>query len=638
MEKSYIFQKLLWLPLILFILFQEKEAKANSNYIQMDPSGMGFIFENGEKFIPIGHNAHRVWRRYWQDDPQTGREYVYLLGARGEDCPDYCGTGCLPQTPGKTYDEWFAELTESGVNSLRVWLGGGSNNWSPGVDAIPIGKYNVADKVICGTAEEARQNKGGYQDKQIDGEDLMRNYPNCRWPNFTSQNCGPYAEKLQKSLITRMLKAGEKYGVKIKFVLFDSGSIEKDENWEKSPYNRLNCWYDRPSKCGPLDNPYDFWTNGNWNTPLFSENTAINYAKQYVSFVIQVWGDSSAIWDWEIWNEIHYAGITWGHEQEMVNWVDKMAHFIRELDAHHRPISVSAYNDSTESTYIKRNQMFSSQNIDFVQWHYYPRDEDAKIENALGVLREIENTYHKPAFIGEFWPWTAQEGPLANDVFDPFIEETLKQNPPHESFPYRPTLGRLWLGLISSGTSVAHRWHEKGLDGLSYINFHQIYQPIKKFINQIDWQNWNYQTSQPWENYINGNLGLKVGRGDKNQVMLLLEAKGDELNLTVNALENGNYQLEVFDFITGNTVEKKTNLTVSSGQLTTTLDFSNSRLDVNKDGYDRKRIGVVLIKKQKTSLSLRSLLLQWGKSGEADLNNDGKVNCLDFGKIRILTF
>ncbi|MBU1111074.1 hypothetical protein KKB83_05675 [Patescibacteria group bacterium] len=612
------------------------QATANPGYVQMDPSGKGFIYDNGEKFIPVGHNAHAVYKREWQDDPVTGREYISRLGARIErdGCTDWCGDGCLPETEGLTYDEWFSQLEESGVNSLRLHFS--SNVWRPGVHPLPVGKYNVMDEQVCAMLDGARSNADGFQDKQIDGEDLMINYPSCRWPDFSNENCGPlYGPKLRKSLITRMLASAESHSVKLKIVFFGtdgwSGDPYEDNgnfnwnSWEINPFNSANCRHDDPGKCGPISNRFDFWTNGTWNSPLFSEESAINYAKRYVAFIMHVWGDSTAIWDWELWNEINYASISYDHEQEMVNWVNNMAAYVKSNDLHHRPVSISSYNLSTSTDNQQKMQVFASPNIDYVQWHYYPRNEDARVQYALQATRDMEDIYNKPAFVGEFWPWTAQMSPIEQDVTGIFIEDSQKDDPPHEEYPYRPSLARLWLQLISSGTSVSHRWHEPGLTGIRYWEVHRLYQGVAKFINVVSWDNWNLANSIPWEDFITGDIDFVAGRGDGDQIFAMIHGTGDSVNVEINNLDDGAYVVRAFDFISGEVAEIYNGQQTFGGTLNLSLSLSNSTLDVGNDGYDRKRVGILLVEKEGVSIPTPTP----SPSIEGDLNNDGVVDIFD---------
>lgn len=598
--------------IVLLPLFtpQTLLAQNNTGYVHMDPSGKGFIYDNGDKFIPNGYGAGKLWKRYWLDNPTTGTESVYYLGATQKQAScaaNVCGAGCPASTQSQTWDQWFAEIAGFGVNSIRVQFGGGTDSWSPGMFPYAIGKYNVADVPICGTLAEAETNSGNYQDKLIDGTDLLERFPNCKYPNFTDTNCGSvYGPKLRASLITRMLAAAEKNGVKIKPVMFMNAQLLGSE-FISSSFNQDNCWYNNASKCGPLASGDNFWDQGSWTAPLFSENTAINYAKRALKFWVQVWGDSPAIYNWEIYNEAMFAppflpqadrGNLALNEQvfgPMNNWVDSMAAYVKSIDTHNRPVSVSGWvKDTNNKKYEVTNRQYALPNIDHVQWHLYESAVDAV--DLIGIFRNIESTYGKTLFIGEFWPWGGHNEPLDASANDPFIESSQRADPPHEGPPYRPTKGRLWTHLIATGSNVAHRWGEDGLDGLNRWEVHELYQPTGRFISAVNWKNWNFASSEPWENRITGNFQLyengtvpfKVARGDGDQVMILFQGTQNSVPITVTQLPDGNdYTLRVFDYLTGNIINTRTNLTVTNGSLTQTIDVS---------ALDR-RVAVVLIEK-----------------------------------------
>jgi hypothetical protein len=148
--------------------------------------------------------------------------------------------------------------------------------------------------------------------------------------------------------------------------------------------------------------------------------------------------------------------------------------------------------------------------------------------------------------------------------------------------------------LIGTGTNVAHRWGEDGLDGLNRWEVYELYQATGRFISAVNWKNWNFATSEPWENrvtgnfqlYENGTIPFKIARGDGDQVMLLFQGAQNTVPITVAGLQNGNgYQLRVFDYLTGNIVNTRTNLAVTNGSLTQTID--TTALD--------RRVAVVLI-------------------------------------------
>lgn len=612
--------------LIMCILFSPISilaAMSHGGYVHADPSKKGFIMEDGTKFIVndlasfnwgSNTNLFEIIGRAYKDDPTTGREYVFNLGASG-------GSTCdIPTTPGLSYNDLFKAAAAVGINSVRAEWDGGEPTAknSPTrlrLEPPPIGYYNILDTCISsGTISDFLDPSNIALSSQIKGSDFLATYPNCTiLDNFA--NCGPYSTRFRHSMITYFVRAAENNNVHLRIDLFRG--METGENntstrapIEQSAYYYANC-IQGTTYCGFIHTYTDFYTDPN----------AIAFEKQRLKFIMQIWGASPAVWSWAIYNEINYSSGTDGTAK--INWLKTIAAYLKQIDPHNRPVSFSSWESGTDPFGTKTNPAFADPNIDIVDYHSY---NVPLVADRLTNMRAIESAYQKVSYNGEFYVW--HEDGTGTQYTGLFVLPLMQQTPASEDPPYQPSLIHMFEQLIGTASNISGRWGG-GLNNLAtadYWTMAPLHIPITNFINQVNWQAWNYSTSAPWENNMTAtNSDFRIARGDGDQVMALVHTSSATNSLIkISNLAAGNYTVSVFDYVTGTKKASSTMSAAELGSIGYSLNLANSFLSSGRDNYDRYQFAILLVENTNAQVSTISYYLT---------NWFNPYNSFDFAKL-----
>jgi len=571
----------------------------------------GFVKDNGHRFIPNGLNTTHVWC-----NRPNGR-------VKGLDT---------------NYDDWMQKLSSKGVNSVHLRLD--TITGKAGVvhmQLSPLGYYYIADEypmeaVWSDGWTYSNYNEGSHAGTLIDGNDFLTNYANCRYPHFTDKDCGPtYASKFSNSNITKILQAAEAHDVKVIFTFWGSEQYSDDARWEYSAYNQACKKPDRSDcnsdEAGILTDKHDIIFDPHGNIPGITKDgkNVLDYQKQYIDFFYKAWGESEAIWMWEIMNEIHYLA-KWNPgpgelddnvDKKLLPWVEYMSNYIRSIDTHHRPVSISGIHRSWEDGAIADPRLIvSSENnlcdqtawqgaavdfflackhkmfeyVDVVNLHDYGTH---TLKGRLDEQKRLDEIWpDKPKIIGEFLPKQCRQSNCDQDPQNECGPTILEgQNtyiggyPWHiEIAPFHNSVSYYWLSLISNGgNGEVRRWTGFGIESWregaafhfnnEYDNeyFSDIAVPTGKFIPEVHWSDWGNHTD--WDQYITiSNTGLDpandfvlTSRGDGNQVMVMFRSLSDDSTpIEIRNLEEGTYTVKLFDWLTGERVETRTVETVGN--------------------------------------------------------------------------
>lgn len=563
----------------------------------------GFFDDHGHRFIPNGLNTVHVWRNR-PNDSVEGLENT-------------------------NYDDWMQKLSSKGINSIHLRLDtvkGGAG--AVHMQAPPLGYYYIADEYPMDAVWSdgwiySSYNEGSHAGTLIEGDDFLTNYPHCKYPHFTAENCGStYAAKFSNSNITKILQAAETHNVKVILTFWGSEQYNGDALWEYSAYNqackkpdRSNC---DPDEAGILTDRYDIIFDPDGHIPGIAKDgkNVLDYQKQYIDFVYNVWGESEAIWMWEIMSEIHYLA-PWNSgpgelddnvDKKLLPWVEYMSDYIASIDIYHRPISISSLRPSEkDGTIADPRLIVSSENnlcdqtawrgdaadfllacqhkmfdyVDVVNLHGYGTH---TLRGRLDRQKTMDEIWpDKPKMIGDFLPKQCREPNCDQDPQNEYGPTILEgQNtyidgyPWHiEIAPFHNSVSYYWLNLISNGgNGEVRRWMGFGIeswlegaafhfeDEYDHEHFSDIAAPTGKFISEVNWSDWRYHTN--WDQYITiSNTGLDpvndfvlVSRGDGNQVMMMFRSLSDDsTSIEIRNLERGTYTVRLFDWLTGARVE-----------------------------------------------------------------------------------
>ncbi len=159
-----------------------------------------------------------------------------------------------------------------------------------------------------------------------------------------------------------------------------------------------DIWQNNPFK-NILQSPCDFFTDSN----------AKRITRNLIRYIIARWGYATNIVGWELWNEVSQVFSMCNTDKEqlednVVDWHNEMASFIRSIDPFNHCVTTSM--GSPSNRYGFYSELFS--NMDYVQQHYYGHIQKARSNEQLSKLffdtcQSVHAVYPtKPFFMGEF--------------------------------------------------------------------------------------------------------------------------------------------------------------------------------------------------------------------------------------------
>ncbi len=182
-----------------------------------------------------------------------------------------------------------------------------------------------------------------------------------------------------------VIETAEQNGIAVQLTLQYHGafSTRVNPNWNENPYNQIYA-----SEGGFLSAPEQFFTHPQ----------AIRLTKNKYRYIVARWGYSPAIFAWELWNEVQYTGSdarnwwTAAYREEVRQWHQQMAAYIKSIDPHRHPVTTSDY-------YQLSSSLYELNEIDIVQEHFY---ESPTIDTARKMIPALWERFHKPVLVGEF--------------------------------------------------------------------------------------------------------------------------------------------------------------------------------------------------------------------------------------------
>lgn len=191
---------------------------------------------------------------------------------------------------------------------------------------------------------------------------------------------GNYTNRLDRAYqLDWLFDYAEKKNVFIQLCLIPHGqfSINVNPEWNNNPYNSSNG--------GPCNTPEEFFIN----------QTAINFFKKRIDYIIARWGYASNLFAWEIFNEVDHTHNYNQNKQNVIQWLLDIAQYIKLKDPYQRIVTTSFANEFLEPA------IWSSNFFDIIQIHHYNTTSD--MQTALVELTKLYlSDYNKPTAIGEY--------------------------------------------------------------------------------------------------------------------------------------------------------------------------------------------------------------------------------------------
>jgi len=164
-----------------------------------------------------------------------------------------------------------------------------------------------------------------------------------------------------------ILDRAEKAGIYVMITFDPHGhwmtpmSIKTESDWQYNPYNIRNG--------GCISSPAE----------LFVNPTAKKYYKRRLRYILARWGYSTAVFCWEIFNEIDLA-----HEYykrmapTIIKWEVEMARYIKEHDQGKHLVTTNRY------FWDKAHHLWQQSEIDFTNAHFFSKNPIE--QNRMGLL------------------------------------------------------------------------------------------------------------------------------------------------------------------------------------------------------------------------------------------------------------
>jgi hypothetical protein len=232
-------------------------------------------------------------------------------------------------------------------------------------------------------------------------------------------------------------------GVYIELCLNNHGQVSTTVNpeWEANPYNYANG--------GPCLNTWDFFMN----------TTAKDHYKNKMRYLIARWGYAPGIFSWEKFNEVDWTDNFASYIDEVRNWTNEMASYMKSFDIYDHLISTSYAQDVYDSACWQLSV------LDYTQTHYYV--EDPELENIIyaGTQKYLEQ-FDKPTKNGEYGLFTDLNNLISKDPDGIYVHNVT------------------WNSAFSGGFGTAMSWwwdnyiHPQGI--------YRCFKPVHDFFSTID--------------------------------------------------------------------------------------------------------------------------------------------------------
>jgi len=161
------------------------------------------------------------------------------------------------------------------------------------------------------------------------------------------------------------------HGLRLILVLEYHGMLRS--SWAENPYNARNG--------GPCYAPKEF----------FTDEEARALFRRRLDYLSARWGYSTALFAWELWNEVDYADFE--RFEDVLAWHREMARHLKQVDAHGHLVTSSA------GTLDRAKDLMALRELDFASVHLYARD---MAQETLSAYRAWRALPPKPLLVAEY--------------------------------------------------------------------------------------------------------------------------------------------------------------------------------------------------------------------------------------------
>ncbi|UTW61373.1 DUF5060 domain-containing protein [bacterium SCSIO 12741] len=271
----------------------------------------------------------------------------------------------------------FSSLTESKPNSSFIRLNNGFDySYDNGQVYHPIG-LNVPGNPAWGQSSGPKVNffETIFQRFDENGVNHAR-----IWMNYAgtmaiqgigyTYGCEPYLYRFNLAdayAFDQVFELAEQYNITLKISFFNANNFTQGDFWNKYNAYNANVAPPGPGVCqtpvgGPCNSEIDFFTN----TEAFALQSNV------VRYIIDRYGYSTQVIQWEIFNEIdqiwNEGHITSADIPHLVTWHNAMASIVRDHDVYNRALGTSYIGFEDE---VGAHQLGMDPSMDLVSLHVY---------------------------------------------------------------------------------------------------------------------------------------------------------------------------------------------------------------------------------------------------------------------------
>lgn len=242
--------------------------------------------------------------------------------------------------------------------------------------------------------------------------------------------------------LDNVLATAERLGVRVLLTLNDQHSFRVDKRWALTPYNAANG--------GPLRASGDVFTN-----PAAGE-----YFARRMRYTAARYGFSTAVFAWELWNEVDFVDGFVGHRASAVAWHTRMAAELKRWDGRHMVTTSMAWEFGDA-------EVQAAAGLDFTTTHHYSNVSYGPDIAAFmyGIERSKRSAFDMPHFFGEFG--------LAAKYFDD-----------KGRLPTIAMHNGLWASVAAMAAGAASSWYWSML--VDKYDLYPEFAPVAAFVRGVD--------------------------------------------------------------------------------------------------------------------------------------------------------
>lgn len=345
-------------------------------------------------------------------------------------------------------------------------------------------------------------------------------------------------------LMDRLVELAAEHDIYLIIVLNNHGkfSSRTDQEWKRNPYNEKNG--------GFLEDPEDY----------FSNERAYECFKRTADYIIARWGASPHILSWKLFSEINLTGSGGGFYKKppMRDWHKEMSEYIQDIDIYDHPVTTH-----WSSNYKVINDSIADlESLDFLTGDAYS-GKTKQVVNFFDGTADYAGKKGKPVAITEFG------GPPRGEAYG-VLEKQLHMSLWKGYFTQHGILPMLWWFGFVEEADVYHRFD-------AFTDFIEGEKPWRMSSSGTDVKGSSVEIMS-----LAGERRTLVCGYDKKHFFAMTEhdadRKIDDIEIVVDNLEKGEYNIEFWDCQEGN-VEEVQELEVRDDEEAVSIDIPAFRRD-----------------------------------------------------------